>query len=222
MPDFLTPSEFLNAEGLADWRVVSDGATAFFPTPTYAASLHLLAAIGGLPALDTARPDIDIRPNGVTIRLLAVTPDNCGMTTGHLELARAISQAAHELGFRAEPALVQSVLIVPGAANIAEIMPFWKAVLGYEPRADSPEEDLVDPRYRSPAFWFENMEETRPGGLGAIHLAVWVPLELAQSRVDAALAAGGHIVRDEFAPAWWTLADSAGNEIDVSTVSGRA
>ena len=29
------------------------------------------------------------------------------------------------------------------------------------------------------------------------------------------------VVRDEFAPSWWTLADPAGNEADISTVRGR-
>jgi hypothetical protein len=29
------------------------------------------------------------------------------------------------------------------------------------------------------------------------------------------------MVRDEFAPAWWTLADAAGNEVDVSTIASR-
>jgi 4a-hydroxytetrahydrobiopterin dehydratase len=65
------------------------------------------------------------------------------------------------------------------------------------------------------------MEETRPGGLGAIHIGMWVPPEVAQARVDAALAAGGQMVRDEYAPAWWTLADKYGNEIDVGTSAYR-
>ena len=38
--------------------------------------------------------------------------------------------------------------------------------------------------------------------------------------VAAALAAGGRLVRDH-APMWWTLADAAGNEVDISTVQGR-
>jgi 4a-hydroxytetrahydrobiopterin dehydratase len=38
--------------------------------------------------------------------------------------------------------------------------------------------------------------------------------------ISPALAAGGHLVRD-VAPMWWTLADAAGNEIDISTVKGR-
>jgi 4a-hydroxytetrahydrobiopterin dehydratase len=99
-------------------------------------------------------------------------------------------------------------------------MPFWRAVLGYEPRGDTPDEDLVDPRSRGPAFWFERMGEPRQGG-GAIHIAIWVPPEQAEARVAAALAAGGHLVRDEFAPAWWTLADAAGNEADIATTLTR-
>ena len=65
------------------------------------------------------------------------------------------------------------------------------------------------------------MEEPRPGGLGAIHIAIWVPVEEAQQRVDAGLAAGGHLVRDDYAPSWWTLADAYGNEIDVGTSEYR-
>ena len=76
-------------------------------------------------------------------------------------------------------------------------MPFWRAVLGYEPRRDSPDEDLVDPRGRGPAFWFERMDEPRPDGGGAIHVAIWVPYEQAEARIAAALAAGGRLVRDD-------------------------
>jgi 4a-hydroxytetrahydrobiopterin dehydratase len=39
--------------------------------------------------------------------------------------------------------------------------------------------------------------------------------------VAAPLAAGGRMVRDGFAPAWWTLADAAGNEADIATPKGR-
>lgn len=31
----------------------------------------------------------------------------------------------------------------------------------------------------------------------------------------------GHLVTDEHAPAWWTLADAEGNEADVATWKGR-
>ena len=94
-------------------------------------------------------------------------------------------------------------------------------MLGYEPRRDSPDADLVDPHNRGPAFWFEQMNEPRGDGGGSIHVAIWVPYEQAQARIAAALAAGGRIVRDEFAPSWWTLADPAGNEADIATTKGR-
>jgi 4a-hydroxytetrahydrobiopterin dehydratase len=100
-------------------------------------------------------------------------------------------------------------------------VPFWRAVLGYEPRGDSPDEDLVDPHSRWPGFWFESMDEPRSDGGGAIHIAVWVPYEQAEARIAAALAAGGHMVRDTYAPAWWTLADAAGNEADIATIMSR-
>jgi 4a-hydroxytetrahydrobiopterin dehydratase len=48
-----------------------------------------------------------------------------------------------------------------------------------------------------------------------------MPEEETQARVDAALAAGGHLVRDDYAPAWWTLADKYGNEIDVASIAYR-
>jgi 4a-hydroxytetrahydrobiopterin dehydratase len=143
------------------------------------------------------------------------------MLQGHVELARKISGAARKLGFSADPTAVQSLLVIPGAPAIAEVMPFWRAVLGYEPRRDSPAEDLVDPRGRGTPFWFEQMKEPRPGGGGAIHVAVWVPYEQAEARIAAALAAGGRMVRDQFAPSWWTLADAAGNEADIATTKGR-
>jgi 4a-hydroxytetrahydrobiopterin dehydratase len=65
------------------------------------------------------------------------------------------------------------------------------------------------------------MDEPRPDGGGAIHIAIWVPYEQAAARIEAALASGGSMVRDAFAPSWWTLADAAGNEVDISTTMGR-
>jgi hypothetical protein len=35
--------------------------------------------------------------------------------------------------------------------------------------------------------------------------------------VAAALAAGGILVNDRFAPMWWALADPEGNEVDLAT-----
>jgi 4a-hydroxytetrahydrobiopterin dehydratase len=143
------------------------------------------------------------------------------MSTRDVELGRQISAVARDLGLTADASAVQSMLVVPGAPDTAAVVPFWRAVLGYEPRADSPDDDLVDPHNRWPALWFEGMKEPRSDGGGSIHIAVWVPIQEAERRVAAALAAGGHVVRDDFAPSWWTLADAAGNEADIATVQNR-
>jgi len=221
MTNRLSPKEFQESEGVEDWRVLGDGACAFFRTGSFSAGGQFVQAIIALAAVDDHPPDVDVRRDGVTVRLITIADDYLGMSRRDVELARQISAIARGLRLSADPSAVQSLLVIPGAASIATVMPFWRAVLGYEPRRDSPDEDLVDPRNRWPAFWFENMEQPRPDGGGAIHVAIWVPYEQAQARIAAALAAGGRMVRDEFAPSWWTLADAAGNEADIATTMER-
>ena len=217
----ITGREFGESDGTADWRVLGDGAQALFRTDSVATAAALVTAIAELDGVEADPPDIDIRHDGVTVRLITVADGYFGMSQRDVELARQISALARDAGLHADPAAVQSVLVVPGAPDTAAVMPFWQAVLGYEPRTDSPDEDLVDPHDRGPALWFEPMDEPRAGGGGAIHIAVWVPHEQAEARLAAALAAGGRMVRDTFAPAWWTLADAAGNEADIATITTR-
>jgi len=221
MTDQISPKQFRESEGVEDWRVLGDGANAYFRTGSFAAGARLVRAISELPGIDDLQPDVDVRQDGVTVRMVAFIEGYGGMLRSHVELARKISAAARKLGLTADPSMVQSLLVIPGATARAEVMPFWQAVLGYEPRRDSPAEDLVDPRGRAVPFWFEQMREPRGDGGGAIHIAVWVPYEQAEARIAAALAAGGRLVRDEFAPSWWTLADPAGNEADIATTKGR-
>jgi 4a-hydroxytetrahydrobiopterin dehydratase len=219
--DGISPSDFHAADGAEDWRVLAEGVCAYFRTGSLADSARLVGAVSRLAGIEDHPPDIDVRRDGMTVRLITIADDWFGPSRRDLELARQISAAARELGFGADPSALQSMLVIPGAPDTAKVMPFWRAILGYEPRDDSPDEDLVDPRMRGPSFWFEPMAEPRADGGGAIHVAVWVPREQAEARVAAALAAGGRMVRDEFAPSWWTLADAAGNEADVATTEGR-
>jgi 4a-hydroxytetrahydrobiopterin dehydratase len=221
MDDAISAREFAASDGVGDWRVLGEGASAFFPTRSFAESARFVAAIGGIEGVEDHPPDVDLRHDGVTVSLITGSDDYRGMSDRDVEMARRVSAVARELGLAADPTAVQTMLLIPGAPDIKAIVPFWRAILGYEPRPDSPDEDLVDPHSRGTSFWFEAMEQPRPGGGGAIHLAVWVPIEQAEARVAAALAAGGHIVRDDFAPSWWTLADDAGNEADIATTSGR-
>jgi 4a-hydroxytetrahydrobiopterin dehydratase len=221
MTERISPKEFHEAEGAEDWRVLSEGGCAFFKTDSMAAAATFVQGIAALADVDAHNVDVDIRRDGVTVRLITLEEGYMGMSQRDVELARQISALARDQGLAADPSALQTLLIVPGAPDITAVRPFWRAVLGYEPRIDSPDEDLVDPHRIGTPFWLETMREPRGDGGGAIHVAVWLPYEQAQARVAAALAAGGHMVRDKYAPAWWTLADAAGNEADISTVETR-
>lgn len=219
MTERIMARQFHAAEGAEAWRVLPEGACAFFRSDSFVGSVRFVAAIGGLVG-DGDAPHVDIRGNGVTVLLRAFRETTYGLFQADLDLTRAISSIASEMGFSADPQAVQSLSIIPGATDRNAIMPFWQGVLGYDRRPDSPDEDLVDPHDRLAPFWFEQMDELRADGGGSIHLVVWVPWDEARARVAAGLAAGGRLVRHNEEELFWTLADPAGNEIDIATSSG--
>jgi 4a-hydroxytetrahydrobiopterin dehydratase len=219
MIERITPRRFHEADGVEDWRVVGEGACTYFRTGSFAAGARLVHTISQLAGLEDHHPDVDLRYGGVTVRLITITHDYCGLSERDVELARQISAVARELGVPADPSAVQTVQVTIDALVGPEVMPFWRAVLGYRDRGDSPE-DLIDPHGRGASFWFQQMGAPRPQR-NRIHIDVWVPHDQAEARIAAAIAAGGHLVTDEYAPAWWVLADAEGNEVDVATWMGR-
>ena len=125
------------------------------------------------------------------------------------------------------PPLIRAALVGASAAIAAAIGPLvggfittflsWRVgfmleVVTYEQVDDA---DLIDPSFQGPPFWFQQMDAPRPQR-NRIHVDVYLPVDQAEARVAAALAAGGHLVSDENAPEWWTLADAEGNEVDVA------
>ena len=117
---------------------------------------------------------------------------------------------------------VQLLEIAIDALDAAAIRPFWRAVLGYvdEPGRSGPSDGLIDPLGQGPAVWFQEMDAPRPQR-NRIHLDVSVPHDEAEPRIRAALAAGGKLLSDAEAPAFWVLADAEGNEACVTTWQGR-
>lgn len=215
MTEQITPRQFHQADGVEDWRVVAHGACAHFRTGTFARGVRLVDAIGELADVSNHHPDVDVRYAGVTVRLFS--HDISGLSERDVALARQISAAARELGIPADPAAVQDIDFTIDALVAPEVLPFWRAVLGYEQVGG---EDLLDPHGRWASIWFQQMDAPRPQR-NRIHVDVWVPHDQAETRVAAAIAAGGHLVSDVHAPAWWTLADAEGNEVDVATWMGR-
>ena len=215
MTERITAEQFHAAAGVADWRVLFDGAGAYFRTGSFAAGAALVDAIGALDGIGNHYPEVDLRRDGVTVRIM--THEGGGLSERDVEMARQISAAARALNVPADPAAVQTVQVTIDALVSPRVMPFWRAVLGYQEWGD---EDLLDPHRRGPSFWFQQMDAPRPQR-NRIHIDISVPHDQAEARVAAAIAAGGHLVTDEHAPAWWTLADAEGNEVDVATMLGR-
>jgi 4a-hydroxytetrahydrobiopterin dehydratase len=193
-----------------DWRVIRDAASTHFRTGSFAKGLALVDAIGELAEAANHHPDIDLRYAGVTVRLK--THSEGGLTERDVALARQISDAARELGIPIDLTGLQTIQVAIDALVIPEVLPFWRAVLGYREVDD---EDIFDPHTNGPPFWFQQMDAPRPQR-NRIHIDMYVPHDQAEARVAAALAAGGHVVSDENAPGWWTLADAEGNEVDVA------
>jgi 4a-hydroxytetrahydrobiopterin dehydratase len=117
---------------------------------------------------------------------------------------------------------VQALEVGIDALVIADIRPFWKAVLGYtdEPGATGAQDPIVDPLAQGPAIWFQQMSGAR-SQRNRVHLDVSVPHDEAPARIRAALAAGGVLLSDGRAPSFWVLADAEGNEVCVTTWQGR-
>jgi len=211
MSEKVTPHRFHEA----DWRVVRDDASTHFRTGSFAAGVALVNAIGRLADDANHHPDVDLRPDGVTVRLR--TESGGGLSEREVVLARQISEAARELGVPVDLTGLQIVQVAIDALVIPDVVPFWRAVLGYREVDD---EDLIDPHFQGPPFWFQQMDAPRPER-NRIHIDVYVPHDQAEARVAAAIAAGGHVVSDENAPGWWTLADAEGNEVDVASWPDR-
>ena len=215
MTERITADQFQAADGVGDWRVLYDGACAHFRTGSFAVGAEFVDTIATLADAANHHPDVDLRYGSVTVRL--VTHEVHGLSERDVQLARQISEEARELELTADPSAVQTVQLTVDALVAADVVPFWRAVLGYAAEGD---EDLVDSHGRGPGIWFQRMDAPRPQR-NRIHIDVAVPHDQAEARVTAALAAGGHVVSDRHAPRWWTLADAEGNEVDVVSMLGR-
>src|SRR5438132_12491227 len=113
MTDRISPKQFHESEGIEDWRVLGDGANAYFQTGSFAAGARFVQAISELPGFDDNRPEVDLRHDGVTVRMLTITDDYAGMTRGHVELASRISGAARNLVLTTDPSAGPSLPVQP-------------------------------------------------------------------------------------------------------------
>ena len=201
---------FHDAGGVDDWRVLFWGAHAYYRVGSFGEGARFVTAIAEIADATGHYPDVDLRPEGVTVRTFS--RENGALSEVDVELARQISARARELGLEPDPSQVQVVGIAVAQDKGADVRPFWVAVLGYKNLGD---EDAIDRHRRNPHLWFHELEPPRPGR-GRVHLDVCVPADQAEARVAAALAAGGRIADDSHVPEWWTLASPDNHGVDIA------
>ena len=204
----------LTAEGLADWRPVLGRVVTRFKTGDFVTGLQLTTKVTDAAESANHHPDIDLRYPHVDITLMS--HDVSGTTQRDLRLAREISELAAGMGISADPGQCAILEVALDTWDAEEIWPFWAALLGGEGDAD----EVTDSAGRLPPLWFQDAErhdERRQ----RFHFDVWVPTDVAQRRIDAALAAGGTLVSDEHAPSYVVLADAQGNRACICTSAAR-
>jgi 4a-hydroxytetrahydrobiopterin dehydratase len=229
----LTRQEASDAVTGWGWRLVLGALVTYVPAGSLAEAAdiaaRMTAAIGSHPGQELR---LDIRDDRLILGVQSAA--RASVTTGEIELAHRISAFVSTLGLATDAAVstagsgrtpgrsAQLLEIGIDALDIAAIRPFWKAILGYgdEPGASGPEDAVADPAGQGPAIWFQQMDAPRPQR-NRIHFDISVPHDEAQSRMQATLAAGGRLVYDAEAPAFWVLADPEGNEACITTWQGR-
>lgn len=206
-----TARAFHDAVGVEDWRVLFSGAHAFFHVASFAEAARFVAAIAEVAEAVGHYPDVDLRPEGVTVR--TASAEYGALSHRDIELARRISAAARTQRIEADPTQVQVVGIAVAQDAGSDVGPFWAAALGY--RSLGPNEDVVDRHRRNPHVSFQVLHPPRPGR-GRTHIDVSVPADQAEARVAAALEAGGRLADGRHAPHWWTLASPENHGVDIA------
>jgi 4a-hydroxytetrahydrobiopterin dehydratase len=201
--------EFLRAEGLEDWVVLHGGAAAVFRVASLGHSATLAVAVAEVPGFDGSGGLLTVADDRLTVRL---TRDLWMLEARHVELARAVSAVARSHEASADRAAVQEVQLAVAAKPDEIDLGFWRAVLGYAPMSD---DNAVDPLGHGTTVWVQELDAAKPLR-HAMHVDVSVAREHAETRLAAALAAGGRLVDDSAAPTAWILADRAGNKVCIA------
>lgn len=203
------------------WRLVLGGYRAQVPVASFDQALAVASAARfACGAAADERLRLELRADVVLLSLGRAGSD---VTGAEADLARAISDALLQLGvvtsWDGPDRSVQAWEIAIDIMDHTRILPFWRAVLGYVDQLGA-DDAVIDPRGEGPNLWFQQMDEPRTQR-NRIHFDISVPHDEAEARIAAALAAGGRLVSDEAARAFWILADADGNEVCVCTWQDR-
>ena len=201
--------DFLAAQRGSDWVVLHGGATAVFRVKSVVEAVQLAEAIAHVPGFDGEGVLMTIAGDQLAVRL---TRGVFRLEERHVQLAQAVSAVAREHGAVADRTRVQEVQLAISARPDAIDVGFWRVVLGY---AELDGDNAIDPLGHGSTVWMQDLDPAKPLR-HAMHVDVSVGCEQAEHRVAAAVAAGGRVVEDSHAPAFWIRADRAGNRVCIA------
>ncbi len=212
----LTTKQILDAR-IDDWRKLAQALHARFLTGDFITGLTFVTAVTEAAERAGHHPDVTLTYPFVDVKL--ISHDVSGVTRRDIDLARQISAIAREQGIGVEPSALTELELALDTADLAVVGPFWAALL--TGTADSlVGDDVADPRGRVPLLWFQHTDAHQTPRQ-RFHIDLWVPHDVAEERIAAAVAAGGRVVDDEQAPAFVVLADPEGNKACVCTCLDR-
>ena len=218
----LSTEQILEAQ-LDDWRKLCQAFHGRFRTGDFATGLRFVAAVGEVAQAAGHHPDVKLSSDHVDLTLIShdavYRPDDgpervvSWVTRRDVELARQISEVAAEQGITALPQQVATIELALDTADLAAIGPFWAALLTGDSGAFAGD-DIRDPSGQLPNLWFQETD-AHETPRQRFHCDVWLPHDVAEQRIAAAVAAGGRVVDDANAPAYVVLADADGNRACV-------
>lgn len=212
--DPISPYEISRTEGLDDWRQVRDALSTRLDTGDFATGAKLVQQIADVADELNHHPDVDLQYGALFVRTKSHDVD--AITARDVALARRISELAAAAGVQARAESTSTFELGIDVVDADAVRPFWLALTG----GKEINGEVVDPTGHHPLIWFQGMDPPRTQR-NRIHVDLTVPHDVAEQRVAAAIAAGGRLVTDQYAPAWWVLADPEGNEACVCTWRGR-
>lgn len=214
--DGLTNQQIRDAD-LADWRKLAQALHARFRTGDFATGLHFVTAVSELAEEANHHPDVTLTYPHVDLRL--ISHDVGEVTQRDIDLARRISELARGQGVPAEQRAVAQLELALDTADLSVVGPFWAALLHGDAGAID-RHGIFDPTGQLPRLWFQ-LTDPHETPRQRFHVDLWLPFDVAEERIAAALAEGGRVVDDSNAPSFVVVADPDGNRACVCTFLAR-
>jgi len=213
----LSNQQILDA-GLVEWRKLAQALHARYSVPDYVVAAAFLDRVAEVAEADAHHPDLKLTYGAIDVSL-CTHDDGFWVTQKDIDMARKISEIAHEKGLAPEPGSVTQLEIALDTAHEDRISPFWSVLLTGSPD-NKIYDSIFDPTGRVPSLWFQRTDDHQVPRR-RWHFDLWLAPDTADQRIAAAVAVGGSIVDDSEAPAFTVLADPDGNRVCICCATGR-